>query len=828
MEFYTDVKVYGKTVLYSGYRDGKRFNERVLHRPSLYVRANKEEGYRTIFNENLSKIDFGDINDAKEFIKKYKDTVNFKLYGNDKWETNFISTAFPADKVEYNLSDISISGIDIETTTEYGNINILDTPEEILLITVRNNKHGTITFGSRPYSGKNKEIYQYCHNEASLLKRFLEYWSHYYPDILTSWNGDTFDIPYLIRRMRNVLGGDFYKQLSPWGMVFERTVMNNNHECLIYDIYGIQQLDYLALYKKFRLIPRENYKLDTIAYCELKSNKLKNPGNSFKSFYTDYWELFCDYNIRDVDLIFDLEAKLKLIEVALTMAYSSHVNYSDVFSPVRVWESIINSYLLQQDIIQPLTNGEKISSSFPGAYVKEPVPGRKGWTSSFDATSLYPSIIMGWNISPETLVEEEPLKVTPTSILHKEHTFTASNCITANGYQYLSYKRGFLPALMRKFFNDRVKYKNVMLDAKKELETCADNNRKKELEKIASANRNQEQAIKILLNAGYGAFTNAHFKFFDIRIGTSITLTGQCIIQWCEKSFNDYFNKLLKTENKDYVTYCDTDSNYVDFQPLVDLCCKDKTDEQIVNFIDTVCQTKMKSLLDKRFNEFGEYTNAFENTINFKRENICSSGIWIGKKKYLLRVHDSEGVRYAKPEIKVTGLEIVRSSTPEIVRKGLTDCVEYMLNDDIVGLRKHTTELKNKFIESEPDAIAFPRGVKDIEKWHSGGVRYKSGCPIAVRSAILYNHYINDKKLTNKYAKINSGDKIKFLYLLKRNPIQENVIGFNSDFPVEVVERKYIDYNLQWDKAFIAPLTSLLDAINLELEPKKTLDEWFS
>lgn len=469
MEFYTDVRLYGKSILYSGYRDGKRFNEKVYHKPSLFVQSAKEERYKTIFNENLSKLDFGDINDAKEFIKKYKDVSNFKLYGNDKWETNFISTYFPADKVDYNLSDISISGIDIETTTEYGNVNILDTPEEILLITIRNNKHGTITFGSRPYSGKYKGIYQYCQNEASLLKRFLEYWSHYYPDILTSWNGDTFDIPYIVRRIKLILGGDFYKQLSPWGMVFERTVIINNKESLIYDIYGIQQLDYLALYKKFRLIPRENYRLDTIAYCELKTNKLKNPGNTFKDFYTDYWDLFTSYNIRDVDLIFDLEAKLKLIEVALTMAYSSHVNYSDVFSPVRVWESIINSYLLQQNIIQPLSNGEKISSSFPGAYVKEPKKGRKGWTASFDATSLYPSIIMGWNISPETLVEEEPIKVTPISILNKEHTFTTDNCITANGHQYRSDKQGFLPALMRKFFNDRVKYKTIMLNAKKEL-----------------------------------------------------------------------------------------------------------------------------------------------------------------------------------------------------------------------------------------------------------------------------------------------------------------------------------------------------------------------
>ncbi|MDD4242723.1 MAG: DNA polymerase domain-containing protein [Bacilli bacterium] len=828
MKFYTDSQQFGKSILHTYIEDGIRHRERIDYSPSLYAITNKETEFKTIYGENLAKLDFTDIYEANDHRKEYKDVGNYKLYGNSKWANSFIATTYTDDSVDYNFEDVSISFIDIETTSEYGNVNIFDTPEEINLITILNKKHKPITFGTKSYSGKFKDNYQFCQDEKSLLKRFLEYWIHHCPDVLSSWNGDTFDIPYIVRRMDKMLGNEYTKQLSPWKVVREKNSIVNNKEVITYDIYGIQQLDYLALYKKFRLIPRENYRLDTIAECEINANKLKNPAKTFKQFYTDHWEQFVDYNIHDVQLIVDLEAKLKLLEVALTMAYTGHVNYSDVFSPVALWESIINSYLLNQNIITPLEGEGYSAEAFEGAYVKEPIKGLKGWTCSFDAASLYPSIIMQWNISPETLYEDRQ-NINIERLLNKEYTTIQGYTLAANGTQYSKEKQGFLPALMRKFFNSRVIYKKRMLDAKKKLEcTTISPEEKFNLEKISTANRNLEQAVKISINAAYGALGNQFFKYYDVRLAEAITLTGQFVIKWGNKAFNNYYINKLKLPEDDYVTYCDTDSLYVNVQPIVDKFFKDKTENELVDIVDKICKTKFNDLLQETYKELFEYTNAFESTINFKREAICSRGFWTAKKKYVVRVHDNEGVRYSTPENKVTGLQIIQSSTPAMVKKTLRQCVDVILSGSVEDLRTHVEKVKLDFFAAPAEDIASPRGVNDVDKYTCTEIKlYNSGTPIAVRGAILHNYYVKNLKLEQQYARIQNGDKIKYVYLKKQNPIRENIMSFTEDFPEEIVARQYVDYQMQWDKVFMAALNIMLKSIDWELEPKLTLDEWF-
>lgn len=828
MKFYTDSQQFGKSILHTYIEDGIRHRERVDYSPSLYARTNKETDFKTIYGENLVKLDFTDIYEAKDHIKEYKDVGNYTLYGNSKWSNSFIATTYTDDSVAYDFDVISISFIDIETTSEYGNINIFDTPEEINLITILNKNHKPITFGTSPYLGKFKDNYQFCQDEKSLLKRFLEYWVYHCPDVVSGWNSNEFDIPYIVRRMDKMLGNEFTKLLSPWKIVRERSSIVNNKEVITYDIYGIQQLDYLALVKKFRLIPRENYRLDTICEAELGIGKIKNPGRTFKEFYQDYWELFVEYNIRDVQLIVDLEAKLKLLEVALTMAYTGHVNYSDVFSPVALWESIINSYLLNQNIITPLEGEGYSAEAFEGAYVKEPIKGLKGWTCSFDAASLYPSIIMQWNISPETLYEDRQ-NINIERLLNKEYTTIQGYTLAANGTQYSKEKQGVLPALMRKFFDSRVVYKKKMLDAKKKLEcTIILQEEKFNLEKIATANRNQEQAIKISINAAYGAIGCPFFKYYDVRLAEAITLTGQFVIKWGNKAFNNYYINNLKLPEDDYVTYCDTDSLYVNVQPIVDKFFKDKTENELVDIVDKICKTKFHDLLLETYKELFDYTNAFENTINFKREAICSSGFWTAKKKYVVRVHDNEGVRYSTPENKVTGLQIIQSSTPAMVKKTLRQCVDVILSGNVENLRKHVEEVKKDFFEASAEDISSPRSVNDVVKYTGNSQKlYAKGCPIAVRGAILHNHYVKELKLQQQYRTIGNGDKIKYVYLKKQNPIRENIMAFTEDFPEEIVARQYVDYQMQWDKVFMAALNIMLKSINWELEQKLTLDDWF-
>jgi len=826
--FYTDVQLVGNTILHSYYDQGIRYRDRLDYAPSLYINSNKEEIYKTIYGQNLSKIDFLDIDGAKAHIKSYKDVHGYKIFANNKWANNFISTQYPADSVEYDFDNLSVSTVDIETTAQYGGVNVVDAAEEILLITIHNNKKGIITFGSRPYEGIYKDNYVLCNDEYALLKTFLTYWRNNYPDILTSWNGDTFDVPYIVRRMEKTIGTEEMKFLSPWRIVREKMRNINNKDVITYLLHGIQQLDYLALYKKFRLIPRPNYRLDTICEEELGEGKLQNPGDSFIEFYTDHWETFVNYNVRDVTLIVELEAKLKLIEVATTMSYSSHVNYSDVFSPVALWESIINSYLLNKNVIIPLERESFDVVSYDGAFVKQPKGGLKGWLCSFDAASLYPSIIMALNISPETLIPERQ-PVTIDGILNHEYTPAIGCTLAANGTQYSKDFQGFLPALMRKFFDSRVTYKCKMIEAKKLLETCTDETEIIRLTKVASAMRNMEQGIKISINAAYGALANNYFKYYDVRLAEAITLTGQSIIKFGNLGVNKYYHETLKLPKDDYVIYCDTDSLYISFQPLVDKFCVGKSEDKIVDFIDTVCKTKFKDMMGRCFQEFFDSVGGFENTINFKRESICSKGFWTKKKKrYALKVHDQEGVRYSTPQIKITGLACISSTTPKVTQKLLKKCIDIILNGDVKELRIEVEKMKKDFLTYSPEEISIPRGVNDIGKYmaNGGGKLYKGGTPLANRAVILYNHYLKENKLEGKYTQINNGDKIKYVYLL-RNVMKENVIGYPNTFPDEIVDRKYIDYDTQCLKTFIDPLNIMLDGVDWELNEKLKLDEFF-
>ena len=468
-EFYTDIRIRGAKILATGYADGIKFRDEIPYSPSIYVPSKADTEYKTLYGQNLAKLDFESPYEAKQHIKQYDNVSNFKVYGNAKMDNAYISDTYTAAKVDYDIEHIDFSILDIETTTDHGNIDVFNTPEEITLITLISKRHGVVTFGTRPYSGKYKDTYQYCESEASLLKRFLEYWSYHLPDVISGWNTEFFDLPYIYGRIMLVLGEKYVKMLSPWKTVNLRETVNNNRPALTADIYGVQALDYYALYRKFRLIPRENYKLDTIAYCELKANKLKNPYNTFKEFYENDWELFVDYNIVDCELVVALEDKLRLIEIALTVAYSAHINYGDVFSPVKCWESIISHSLKQDGIITPYDKSGNESVPYEGAYVKPPAKGLVGWNASFDAKALYPSIIIEWNISPDTLVDER-LELTPDTLFNNSLMFDPANCITANGTQYRRDKQGFLPALMEEFLADRDVFKGAMIAAKKELE----------------------------------------------------------------------------------------------------------------------------------------------------------------------------------------------------------------------------------------------------------------------------------------------------------------------------------------------------------------------
>jgi len=521
---------------------------------------------------------------------------------------------------------------------------------------------------------------------------------------------------------------------------------------------------------------------------------------------------------------------MKLIELALTMAYDAKVNYQDIMFQVRTWDTIIYNYLKKRNIVIPPKDKSDKNEKFAGAYVKEPKTGRYDWVVSFDLNSLYPHLIMQYNISPETIRETRHSSASVEGILNQEIKIDGDYAVCANGAQYRKDIKGFLPELMEKMYAERVIFKKRMLAAKQQYEKTPT----KELEKEIARCNNIQMAKKISLNSAYGAIGNQYFRYYKLANAEAITLSGQVSIRWIENRMNGYLNKLLATEDIDYVVASDTDSIYINFGPLVDKFFGNKVKDKskIVSLLDQVCQDKLEPFIDKSYQELADYVKAYDQKMFMKRENIADRGIWTAKKRYILNVWDSEGVRYEDPKLKIMGLEAVKSSTPSPCRQMIKDTLKLVMSGTEEDVIDYIDDARKKFRKLPPEDIAFPRTISDIRKHKFGVNAYnedgrKIAKPIHVRGALTYNHYIKQKKLDNKYSLINNGDKIKFCYMIKENPIRENVITFISDFPHELGLDKYLDYDLQFEKAFLDPVKVILDAIGWNVEKTVNLELFF-
>jgi len=820
----------GDKFLVRGYDNGEYFQIRDDYQPTLFVSSNKETQYKTLDGQYVSKVKPGTVRETKEFIRQYEFVDNFQVFGNERFIYQYISDKYPQDEVKFDISKIRLYTMDIETKSENGFPDVESADQEMLLISMQNyNTKEIITWGQGPFKLKQgNHYYKQFNNEFDLLNDFISWWMKNTPDIVTGWNIQMFDIPYLAKRLYRVLGDKVARRLSPWGLCSPKELYIKGRRHIVYDIGGITQLDYLDLYKKFTYTNRESYRLDYIAQVELGQKKLDHSEyDTFKDFYTNGWQKFVEYNIIDVELVDRLEDKMKLIELALTMAYDAKVNYNDVFYQVRMWDNIIYNYLKKRNIVIPPKLSEQKDEKYAGAYVKEPKPGKYDWVVSFDLNSLYPHLIMQYNISPETLRDERHPTVSVKDILEKNLTFEMhkDNAVCANGAMYRKDKRGFLPELMEKMYNERVIFKKRMLEAKQEYEKNPTDNLVKE---IARCN-NIQMAKKISLNSAYGAIGNQYFRYYQLANAEAITLSGQVSIRWIENKMNDFLNKILKTEGKDYVIASDTDSIYLHLGPLVDVIYKDKEkdSESIVSFIDTICEKTLEPFIDQSYKELAEYVNAYDQKMFMKRENIADRGIWTAKKRYILNVWNSEGVQYHEPKLKMMGIEAVKSSTPAPCREMIKDALKLMMNgteDDVIQFIENS---RKEFRRLPPEEIAFPRSVSDVNKYKSSNMIYIKGTPIHVRGALLFNYYIKKHNLTNKYSLIGNGEKIKFCYLKKPNKLHENVISFIQDFPKELGIDKYVDHDLQFDKSFLEPLRIILDSIGWKVERTANLESFF-
>tara|TARA_B100000073_G_scaffold115311_1_gene93311 strand:+ start:149 stop:2641 length:2493 start_codon:yes stop_codon:yes gene_type:complete len=828
-------------ILLRGYDHGRRIEKKVKYEPILFTTTNTPTEWKALDGTPVGIANagkrFDSMRSANEYVTANKAVGGKKIYGNTKYIPAFINDYYPGN-IEFDRNKINVTTIDIEVASDDGFPEPQKADHKIISICMKNNIGNTYYVwglgeydSDKSYMKDNMVVYRRFEREDDLLINFITHWSsqQYSPDVVTGWNTRFFDIPYLVNRINRMLGETYVKRLSPWGMIDRQEITKMGRTQTAYELKGISQLDYLDLFKKFGYSygPQESYKLDHIAHVVLGENKLDyDEYSNLHTLYKYNHQKFIDYNIKDVELVDRIEDKLGLITLCMTMAYKGGVNYNDTFGTTLIWDTIIYRRLFANNIVVPFIE-DKTKTMYPGGFVKEPQIGIHDNVVSFDLNSLYPSIIMQYNMSPETIANGEITSFDIENVLTKsERPNNNGKALAANGQYFNIDKPGIIPFIIDEMYKERVGIKQDMINAQKEKEKV-DKNDKQEIYRIErdiAIAENRQMSIKILLNSLYGALGNRYFRFFDQRVAEAITLTGQLTIRWAEYAINSYLNRMLSPKSwKDYVIAIDTDSLYVCLDDLV----KKFDPKNTIDFLDNVCTDVLEPELEKSYSQLYGMLGGIDNRMVMKREAIADRALWTAKKRYIMNVHDNEGVRYKQPKLKIMGIEAIKSSTPEPCRKALKEIFKVIMKEDERSVQEAIEQFKQHFKTLDPDQIAFPRGVTQVKKFQDRNTLYKKGTPIHVRGAILYNKLIGDMALNKKYELINNGEKIKFLYLRQPNSIHENVIAFPSYLPEEFGLRKYIDHELQFQKTFLDPIEPVLEAVGWSSKEVASLEDFF-
>ena len=953
--FYTDVSQRGDTIYVRGVHNKKRFVKQTKFKPTLYLPSSNDDAeFKGLMGENLDKKVFNSIRDAKETIKKYSDISNFKLFGNDNWICQFIAEKFKGE-IKYNPSLIRVFNLDIEVQSglTFGELGEFiqdktsgfpkpeDAEHPITLIGLLDsftNRFQIWGYGNgkddyikskhfeniKKYGGQHNispdDIdYHSCKDEKELLVQFLSYWTINTPDVYTGWNIDKFDTPYIHNRIEMLLGSDSVKKLSPYGHIKAKHKEDDYGNLYTeYDIVGVAQLDYMKLYKKFTYSEQESYRLDHIANVELGDGKLSyEESGSLKKLFHDNYQKYVEYNAVDILCVQRLENKFKFIELVYTIAFFAKINFEDVLGTIKPWDSIIYNNLLESNIIIP-PRGKKADKTrkFAGAYVKDPITGKKKWVVSVDLNSLYPHLIMQYNIGTETRV---PLYDLPEELRQwRENLFmydfdalgdpvidgdrgreswlerlTSMEVdlslakkydlsFAANGEFYTKEKPSFLNTIMDGLYKGRkiekkkmLKYEQELVYMKKELderskgkvvmggepiesefvdrggvqieskftfcETLTDDELAKrivETENEIARLDGLQMALKILLNSGYGALGNSASRYFEIAMAESITLSGQANIKYIANCLSDEINRMEGKAKDDYIDRIiaiDTDSNYLDCSGLVEIFSKryeaknkkPPTTEDITNWLDALFAKHFEPFIDKSYQDFADYQNAYEHKMFMAREVIAESAMWTKKKRYIMKILDSEGVRFAKPKYKVMGQDAIRSSTPEICRDMLKDAYKVILDGDETTMQEFIKVFREEHKKLPAHIIATNSSANGLAKYSNKKTVYEKGAPGHVRGALLYNNYLDKLGLTS-VDKIQEGEKVKVLALKEPNMLKYKTVSFPQFLDESLDLNKYVDHKVMFEKTFIKPLTPLLDLLGWKAVPTANLNAMFA
>jgi DNA polymerase elongation subunit (family B) len=841
MNFYTNVERFGNTILWRGYENGKSFMRREQFKPTLFL-ANKDGKYKSLIgNRPLSPRVCDSMGDAKEFIERHKDVHGFDIFGNTNYVAQFIQENYPND-IKFDMKKINIFSFDIEVDIRDGYANIDEADKEITSIAIKSSKSDTYHLLGRKDYDKTKTLlnidpeniqFMKFDTEEALLNRFIQIWTNDYPDVVTGWNVEYFDVMYIVTRIIRLFSEEKAKQLSPWKSIRKNTREIFGKQQSTYSIAGMTVIDYMDAFKKFgyKYGPQESYKLDHIAHVILGEKKLDySEYGNLTALYDQNPQLYLDYNLKDTWLIQQFEDETALLALVMTVAYGGGVNYGDAFGTVGIWETTMYRRLIQEGRVPQIKGGPgDRGKELVGGYVKDPKVGMHKWIVSFDLNSLYPHLMLQYNMSPETYLPDVRQYVSQDMVLKDQ--FLNENkdySVCANGVCFSNKVRGIIPEIIDEYYGNRSKIKKEMLAVEQAMENEKDPDKKKDLKKQMTQLHNSQMAIKIAMNSLYGATANVYFLYYIGEMAEAITTSGQLSIRYAEKSVNNYLNKILKTVDEDYIVYIDTDSIYVNFGPLIESVfgTTDITRDQGEEFLDKVCSTKIEQVIAQGYEKLAYKMGAYRNAMVMKREKITDKSVFIAKKRYIMNALNSEGVHFAKPKISVTGIESVRSSTPEVCREKMKNVFEVIMNGTEKDVQKFIDDFRQEFYNLPAEAIAKSSGTDDIEKYMERGT-YKKGCPMHVRGAIVYNIALKEKKLEKKYELVKSGDKIKFLYMKVPNPVRENIISFPNVLPKEMGLDQYIDYETQFDKVFLSPIESILNALGWTAAKVDSLEDFF-
>jgi len=836
--FFTAVDRIGQHIFVRGYEDGKPFREKYNYSPTLFVPTNKQTGYTDIYGVNQLPMHFDNMYEASAYIRDTQNVSNGVVNGMDNFTLAFISDVFGDQKPDTKLVRIKTIDIEVFAATQtdpndpstakadgFPDPEICKWPvDAITMYDNIDDRYDVYSYRSwsKTKSTLKPELLEKVRfhklaNEKELLQAFVQDWRENFPDIVTGWYSNSFDIPYLHRRISMVLGESVADSLSPYGRTEIKTMQDNqNGQRQIIKLLGIAQLDYIELYKKFVLEPRSSFRLGAISTIELGETKLEFEGSLIELALNNS-QGYLDYNIVDVDLVKRINDKLLLIDLMMYMTYDAGMTFEDGYSPLKQWDSIIFNHLRKLKKVVPMKR-RSTPSAFEGAFVKDPLVGFWKWIVAFDLESLYPGIIRQGNISPETIVDQYYNANVNDYVNRRVNLDGEQYSVCANGTRYRRDIRGVIPTVVEHVFNQRKVFKNLMKEAKQAGNW--DDVRKYDL---------LQKAAKIAINSAYGALGNAFFRYYDLRNAEAVTLTGQVIIKWSANHFNEMLNTAIGGPKKDRVVAIDTDSCYVCFDDLVQKFYANKSTHDTVNMLDKFAEQKVQPLLNKWYADLAVYMNHYSSVMYMKREVIASTGFFIAKKRYALWVWDNEGYRYKEPETKIMGIETQRGSTPAYVRTALKDAIDMILGEKQEDLIKLVTNVEKHYQTVDYREIAGVSSANNLQKYTIPGMLPGFRCPGHIKGVLAHNRLAH--KLDG-VDPIKEGEKIAMVRLRTPNKYGSETFAYlaGSRIPEAMdpnMVLRYLDRNLMFEKSFVKPLATICDAIGWKYKDSICLEDFF-